>query len=204
MTESKDSASAAGSTRRFNVGDTLILIAALCLGLSGIRDRVRTLPARASWWIDEYKRFQAEAASLPPMSDEDYVFSVRSLEFYLSDEFQAWLTSGLIALTSAQLLMRLRRPRPEWRRLLRQPGFVACTAAAIGFCIDKGWVPFIRFESLRFPFMTAMAVLVAWSILFGLRQCLAEKSWIDRLGRVVGVGWIVSGVYSQIEQYYLW
>lgn len=94
MTESKEPASATTSTRRFNVGDTLILIAALCLGLSGIRDRIRTLPARAGWWIDEYKRFQAEAASVPPMSDEDYTFSVRSLEFYLSDEFQAWLTSS--------------------------------------------------------------------------------------------------------------
>ena len=181
----------------------MILVAALCLSLREFAIG-SAAAAAADWWIDEYRRFQVEAASLPPMSDEDYQFSVRSLEYYLSDEFQTWLTAALIALTSAQLLMRLRRPRPEWHRLIRQPGFVACGAAAIGFCIDKGWVPYIRLESLHFPFMTTLAVLIAWSALLGLRVCLAEKSWIDRLGRLVGVGWIISGPISQIEQYYLW
>ena len=47
--------------RLFNVGDALILMGALCLGLSGIRDRVRTLPWRAFWWFGEYRRFRAEA-----------------------------------------------------------------------------------------------------------------------------------------------
>jgi hypothetical protein len=155
MREPNPPAPIAGSARRFNVGDALILIAALCFALSGIRDRIQTLPARASWWLNEYRSFRSEAASVPPMSDEDYQFSVRSLEYYLSDEFQAWLTSALVAINSAALLIRLRRPRPDWHSLLRQPGFIACCAAAIGFCFDKGRIPFVRFESLRFPFLTA-------------------------------------------------
>jgi hypothetical protein len=194
----------APNVRRLNVGDALILIAALCLTLSGIRDRVRTLPARGSWWIEEYRRFRAEAASVPPMSDEDFQFTVRSLEYYLSDEFQAWLTSALLALTCAQILIRLRYPRPEWRTLFRQPGFVACCAAALGLGLDTGWIPLARFENLHYPYYTSLMVLFAWAVLYALRLCLAEKSWIDRLGRLTGIGWIISGLYSLIEQYYLW
>jgi hypothetical protein len=138
------------------------------------------------------------------MSDEDYQFALRSLEYYLSDEFQAWLTSGLIALTLAQVLVRLRPPRPAWPALLRQPGFLGSCAALIGFCMDKGWVRFLQFESVPFPFVTALAVMIAWAALFGLRRSLAEPSWIDRLGRVVGIGWIVAGLCSQVEQYYFW
>jgi hypothetical protein len=127
------------------------------------------------------------------MSDEDYPFGLRSLEYDLSDEFPAWLTSGLIALSLAQLLMRLCYPRPGWQTLLRQPGFLGMCAASIGFCIDKGWVRFLRFESVQFPFVTALAVLIAWAELLGLRRSMAEPSWIDRLGRIVGIGWIVAG-----------
>jgi hypothetical protein len=192
------------NTRQFNVGDALILMAALCLGLSGIRDRVRTLPARTGWWLDEYRRFRAEAAGIPPMSDDDYHFSLRSLEYYLTDELEAWLTSCLIALAPAQMLMRLRPPRPEWRTLLRQPGFLGCCAASAGFCVDKGWVPFLRFESLSYPYVTAMAVLVAWAVLLGSRRCIAERSWVDRLGRLVGLGWVLAGLWSQIDHYYFW
>ena len=77
-------------------------------------------------------------------------------------------------------------------------------AASIGFCIDKGWVPFLQFESVPFPFVTALAVLIAWAALLGLRRSIAEQSWIDRLGRVVGIGWIVVGLCAEFEQYYFW
>jgi len=203
MPEANQPMTAAVNTRRFNLGDALILMAALCVGLSGIRDRIRTFPARTSWWLDEYRRFRDDLASVPPMSQEDYDFSVRSLVFYVADECQAWLISSLVGLTVAQVLLRLRRPRPEWRTLVRQPGFVACCAGSIGFCIDRGWVPFLRFESIHFPFMTSLAVLLAWSALLGLRRCRGERSWIDRLGRLAGAGWIVAGFWSQLVQVYL-
>jgi hypothetical protein len=46
MSEPNAPAPILAEPRRFNVGDALILMAALCLGLSGIRDRVRTLSWR--------------------------------------------------------------------------------------------------------------------------------------------------------------
>jgi hypothetical protein len=204
MSDASQALTDAPGARRFNVGDALIVLVALCLGFSGIRDRIRTLPARTGWWLDEYRRFRAQAASVPPISEEDYHFSVRSLEYFLSDELEAWLTSCLIALTAAQMLMRLRPPRPDWATLLRQPGFLGCCAASVGFCIDKGWVSFIHFESLSLPYVTALAVLFAWTVLLGSRRALAERSWIDRFGRLVGLGWVLAGLWSQIEQCDFW
>lgn len=176
MSDSNAAVGAPAAKRRFTVGDALIVMGAFCLALAGIRDRVRTLPWRAYWWLGEYRRFRAEAASLPPMSDEDYHFGLRSLEYYVSDEFQTWLTSILIALVLAQLLMRLRPPRPPWPELFRQPGFAGSLAALFGFCIDKGFVPFPRFESAQFPFVTALSVLIAWAALLEFPSTIRPRS----------------------------
>jgi hypothetical protein len=197
-------APSAAATRRLNVGDALILIAALCLGLAGIRDRIRTLPSRAYWWADECRKFRQDLTSVPPMSPEDYEFSVHSLAFYISDECQAWLLGTLIGLTPAQILLRMRQPRAPWHSLLRQPGFMACLAALCGYLVDQGWDRTLRLGVARFPFWTSLAVLSVWAVLLLFRQAQAEKSWIDRLGRALGVGWIVAGFWSQLEQVYFW
>jgi hypothetical protein len=42
------------------------------------------------------------------------------------------------ALTLAVLLLRIIRPRPDFRRLARQPGFTACVAASMAICIGGG------------------------------------------------------------------
>ena len=190
--------------RRFNVGDSLILLAALCIGLAGIRDRIRTFPMRTARWLDDYRRFRKELANVPPMSEEDYRFSVKSLSFYISDEGKAWLISSLIGLTPAQIIMRLRRPRPDWQALSRQPAFLACCAALIGLALDRGFFPYLRFESLIFPLLSALAVVIAWTLLLVLRRWKSEGTWIDRLGIAIGIGWIVSEVWSLAEQAFLW
>jgi hypothetical protein len=192
------------NTRRFNVGDALVLIAALCTGLAGIRDRIRTLPQRTLRWIEDYRQFRNQLGGTPPMSPEDYQFAVQSLVFYLSDEGRTWLSSSLIGLTGAQVVMRLRRPRPDWQTLSRQPGFLACCSAIIGYCLNRGWVPFVRFESLEPPLLTALGVVVAWSVLRVSRRWKPEGSWLDRLGIVVGIGWIAAETWSLLEQSYLW
>jgi hypothetical protein len=192
------------AARRLNVGDALILVAALGLGISGIRERIQTFSQRAVAWRQEYTRFRNDLASVPAISQDEADFAFRSLVVQVSDECQAWFLSMLVGLTPAQILMRLRRPRPEWRSLLRQPGFMACSAALIGYLIDQGWDRSIQLGFARFPFWTSLAPLIVWAILLLLRRCRAEKSWIDRLGRVLGACWIVAGFWSQLEQYYFW
>jgi hypothetical protein len=192
------------TARRFNVGDALVLVAALGISLAATRDRFRTFPARTARWTDDYRRFRAELAGPVPMDVEDYRFSVKSLVFYVSDEGKAWLISILVGLTPAQVILRLRRPRPDRDILSRQPGFLGCCAAMIGLALDRGWVPHLRFGSLVFPILTALGVVIAWTLLFVLRRWRSEKSWLDRLGIAVGIGWIVAEVWSQLEQAFLW
>jgi hypothetical protein len=191
-------------TRRFHLFDALILVAALGLGLSGIRDRILTLIPRAYWWHQELESYQNDVISVPPLDQKELDFSLRSLVVQASDEGQAWFMSVLIGLTPAQILLRLRRPRPGWCVLFRQPGFMACLAAVAGYLIDRGWDDSIRPGFAPFPFWTALSVLVVWAILLGLKRCRPEQSWIDRLGRTLGAGWVVAGFWSQLEEYYFW
>lgn len=122
------------------------------------------------------------------------------------------LGQGLILASLALIAIRLRQPRPGWRRLWRQPGWVASTtgllAAALVFgvvqvqngvataSIRRG-VRSTAHETIRlslFPDEAAtacgLAVLVAWLILGCTGARRPERSTIDRLGRVVGVGWV--------------
>jgi hypothetical protein len=103
------------------------------------------------------------------------------------------LCSLLVGLMVAQPLLRLRRPRPEPRQLVRQSGFVACMviidAALITFAIvGNDW--FSEFV-LSFALIRGVALLIFW-IVIGLPPWRSEASWIDRLGRSVGWGWIVA------------
>jgi hypothetical protein len=121
---------------------------------------------------------------------------------------------GLAGLSIAVLGLRLRRPRPGLRRLARQPGFVACTAAAIvlgirmanlasvagvitldspgssfwGEIFDDG----MRDSLGSIPSDVGCAVAVAWTIQGLGGRWRPEPSWIDRTGRVLGALWITT------------
>ena len=99
------------------------------------------------------------------------------------------LGSVLPGLTLAQPFMRLRRPRPPLRDLVRQSGFVVCLGAIIGTLIfaDLSWVARIDVPGGA---ILVSALILLWPVL-GLPPWRSEASWIDRLGRAVGWGWIV-------------
>jgi hypothetical protein len=117
----------------------------------------------------------------------------------------------LVTLTPALLIMRLRRRRPQWLRLARQPGMAASCAAMIPIAtslIDLGqaaWnlehpdglfgelflsIPPVRVLYGGYGSAVGLWVLGAWLILGVSGRRRPEKSWIDRLGRVVGAGWL--------------
>jgi hypothetical protein len=116
-------------------------------------------------------------------------------------------------------LLRLRAPRPSIRRVLRQPGTVACLASIIGALwattalletlgvlvvtrgrqIGDGWLFHFVVEEI-FPDM-GLAVAAAW---FG--QAIAGRwrpvpDWVDRLGRVLGCYWIIVGSLWATRRY---
>jgi hypothetical protein len=109
----------------------------------------------------------------------------------------------LFLLSSACLLIRLRPPRPARRRLWCQPGFAACAAAVLGVVIQAmaavitihtrlaGWGLFDMQVFWRsWPF-SGPAVAGAWLTLIVAGCWRAERSGIDRLGRVLGACWLV-------------
>lgn len=120
---------------------------------------------------------------------------------------------GMVAL----LVLRLRRPRPGWRRLSRQPGAVAC-AAATAALLAGGVLVLSRYMSMANPMGSNRvniplvhmpnelawgshdwpvlesrippAVVSAWLVLAFCGRWRAEPSWIDRTGRVFGSFWV--------------
>jgi hypothetical protein len=116
------------------------------------------------------------------------------------------LISGLLFLLSlACLLIRLRPPRPARRRLWCQPGFAACAAAVLGMVIQAmhfvifmhtrlagwGWYLFVMQVFWRNWTFCGPAVAGAWLALIVAGCWRAERSGIDRLGRVLGACWLV-------------
>jgi hypothetical protein len=179
--------------RRFNLGDSLILIAACALIVAQLR---------ATPWFERFPlrlRFWAETLS-GNMEMTSWDFS--SLWLWMSHgrgrmvvqqvaiESFLFVCPVLTVLTLVQPLMRLRSPRPLFRELVRQSGFVACLAVIVGWLIfvDLRWLAIIGNSRVlvQGPFL-----LLLWPVL-GMPPWHSEASWIDRLGRAVGWGWIVA------------
>jgi hypothetical protein len=98
-----------------------------------------------------------------------------------------------LALSPAFLVVRLRRPRADLRRLIRQPGLVACVAATLGLVY---WLASLaragRFSEGSIQVLSVVNGLwvgTAWIVLLivGWR---AEPGWIDRMGLVLGICWL--------------
>ncbi len=190
--------------RRFHLGDGLILIAALALTLSVLRSTnwLARFQVCAGFWWDSLHRIVMVGRT------------AHSLIYSLVDEvFVQALSSLLLGLTLAQPAMRLGRPRPPLRGVFRQSGFVVCVAVIVGTLIllDLLWVaqfdvsrwlselrqpgrtiayPWVQQWGVDGRITLASAVLLCWPVL-GLPPWRSEASWIDRLGRAVGWGWIV-------------
>jgi hypothetical protein len=111
------------------------------------------------------------------------------------------------AIMLALIPIRLLRPRPGLRRLVRQPGFAACCAIAavlaLGFIeglmwvlfrdVQKGWGnvwPFQQLWAIAIEIRGIFAVAGVWLLLAFTGRWRAEKSWVDRLGRALGAVWV--------------
>jgi hypothetical protein len=162
--------------RKLSVADVMILVAATAVGLALTRayfgEYFQARPIREHQWL----RWAIVAGSLQSI-------------YYLPI-----LASWSVAL----VVLRLRPPRPRLRRLAWRPGWVATCAAATALTIGwlmvtiqhytghRGWH---LVESSVHP--VGVAVTAAWVNLAACGRWRPEAEWIDRLGRVVGVCWIV-------------
>jgi hypothetical protein len=119
------------------------------------------------------------------------------------------------------LVLRMRPPRLSWRRIWRQPGMAACLAVLFGWCwsglalilaMDAGLVA--RKSRFHTPdqwaqryladevFMyVGLAVASVWIVQVLSGQWRRSADWIDRMGRFVGILWIVIGLVWTVREY---
>jgi hypothetical protein len=111
---------------------------------------------------------------------------------------------GTVACAAALFAMSARMGQEA---LIYALGYMTLPSAAIRLPSP----PFVRFENVAwrqpwgqvihgivleiFPFLVApsvgIAVIVAWAVLWANGRWRPERSWIDRLGRLLGIYWIV-------------
>jgi hypothetical protein len=171
----------------------MVLIAALAVALMWDRGRILD-PAR---WISDPR-----AGPNPGL--------IRRLGLAITNVLE--FLPPLLAVSSVTLLgLRLRRPRPPLYLLAREPGTVACAVASVVMvpaCLAILAWHYQAVGSLRaawnraatdlqpeylsgLTFLIGVAVMVTWFVMKARRRWLAAAGWLDRLGRLVGVGWIL-------------
>jgi hypothetical protein len=174
--------------RRFTLIDAMVLIAAAAIALVLMRPVLQGMPSVVHSPTDVLHLGMSVCILIEPLA----------------------LTWSL-----ALGLLRLRKPRPRLRRVFRQPGMAACTAtfsSNIMFILILLIIASIHYFSLRrfafgefFQFtdddawlvlmsFTGWAVCGAWTVLWLAGAWRAERSWMDRTGRVLGVYWILNSV----------
>jgi hypothetical protein len=153
--------------RRFTILDGMILVAATALALAA---------SQAAWPEFRRQERKVEVAAI-------------------------WLASG----TWTVLLLRFRPPRQNFRRLARGPGDAACLAASVAI-IMTGLMYFVATVKAQFtggsnvsldefPLIASVAaapaILGSWLVLILGRRWRRAADWLEHLGRIVAVGWIL-------------
>jgi len=168
--------------RRLAVTDGAIMVAATAIGLSWYRS------------VDQDVITAQLSGVLPRTSRTGEV--VMTL---LTDIGFCWPMAFVWSI--AGLMLRLRRPRPGLRLLMRQPGFIASCAVAVvaaflllpflivGF-LKGPMLGFTPWDHLTFddgnPTAVGLSVTTAWVVAALGGNWRAERGWIDRIGRVLG------------------
>jgi len=171
--------------RPFRLADALVLVASCALGFAFVR------------------------VSL------DYELTFWSLSTDLMILRGSWYAVlALFPPTVAGLLLRLRKPRPRLRTLCTQPGFVSAIMVVLVtahnfLCIGLDQLAYgvpgksslydqTNGFAMLFTVSAAAAVLASWTLLAVGGRWRPERSWMDRLGRALGVFWLLSGLVPPI------
>ncbi len=199
--------------RRLNLLDLMILMAAVPIGLS--------------WSQYQYGGRMLGEGSLASLrlfptlanAKQDRAFE---LEFYRAAAWLGLVGPAMMVAGVALLAMALRVPKRRWPRTLRQPGAAACAATILAFAMDvvrSGMAALENYrialdprfshiypwqwEMIAFDFLKpahiGFCVASAWMALWLAGSLRSGRSWIDYLGRVLGVYWIVLMLLSWVK-----
>jgi hypothetical protein len=198
--------------RRFRLLDAMILVAATGMGC-GVTQWVEHVSEGDLSWSALYDDCRKYVAWSSGRGWADIGEATIDLGLIV-----ACLTMPLVAMwTLALIPIRLLGPRPRFRRLGRQPGMVSACASGVAIAIIGLWAfleelaasmgratpPSDQIAIVCGPMFVGLAVLAAWmTLLLGQRWC-PEPTWIDRLGRVAGIYWIVVG-FAVTSLFLIW
>jgi hypothetical protein len=188
-----EAAAAIPRCRRFGLGDAMILVAAVAIGL-----RI-TQTAFSNLWRDLRPPVDKITGRINWPQHQ-----LSSILMYANDVMVAFL----VCMSVAFLIIRLRRPRPPLRVLIRQPGVAAHEALLIAniggrFIVQAAGLPLVgRSGSLLFGFVLVSAIPLAWVYLALSGKGCWERGWIDLLGRILGAGWTVLFI-DYVVMYYV-
>lgn len=128
----------------------------------------------------------------------------------------AYVWPILAALTLAVPLVRRTQPRDRSRRLSRRPGTAACRAATVGIAFSvitsayqmtqsgavNHRVPlYLGIMVHRLPQFCAVGVAAVWVTMWLSGQWRRESEWIGRLGKCLGIGWIIGWL---LLEFHVW
>lgn len=136
----------------------------------------------------------------PPITFFSWQVTLRSIGHDL-----ARVVVGLLFVASpAVLVLRFRRLRPPFRPLACRPGTLACASATLA------WLGLIYLTQVTrffqsFPLVGGSSIVAAWVALgwlglWRLRGWQPEPSWLDRLGRALGIAWLAIGGVVSLAQ----
>jgi hypothetical protein len=109
-----------------------------------------------------------------------------------------------LALTLAYFPLRLQGPRPSFRRVARQPGTVASCAVVLAVTLSalRLSADAVRrtpplgthnlFVSVVSHIVIAHSVAAAWMAMWLTVGWQPRRDWVDAMGRILGVFWLVS------------
>ena len=166
-------------SRPFGLADAMVFIIALGLGLALARPAIVLIADAVR--SDPRWRFQTVAGGVS-----------------LGRMLNIVLLNFLFFLIPAFLIVRLRRPRVALRSMICQPGFAACAAPVV---VVLAAMPLTIYPlrgsageavELGIQVLLVTAAPLAWAFLIATRQWNPEPSWIDRLGRILGVLGMIS------------
>lgn len=181
-------------SRRFTTLDAMILIAA-------------TAPAAGLAWItkqeESWGHFFIQFEE--PSSWSLYYNVLPTVALFTAPLLSAW--------TLAWVVLRLRGPRPRRRRLVRQPGVAVALVAALAWSVgglatlrwgmalhhmDPSWLDLLIVQFASTTMLGGFGVAVEWAGSALAGRWKPERGWVNRMGRVLGVGWVAMGIPSGV------
>jgi hypothetical protein len=184
---SLDRAAEPACGRDFRLADAMILLAGLALSLAaGAHILVLLAQEAGLLWVAAVNHYDylLHNGMIFWRATHDHLRNTLWYGFQAAELF-------LLGMTPAFLVLRLKRPRPSLRVILGNSGTAAGLAIVFGLFWVTGllhlWFPEKFASETAAGIAVGGTVALVWGVMAVCRKWVAEPSWVDRVGRILGV-----------------